>query len=461
MGATVRTYCPISRYARLALAMAITSFASATPAIAQTAAAAPGAPAAGRPAPLPNRLNTVLPSWLRLRGEYRARMEGLDNAGFVAGRDDLFWLGRVRVNATVTPKRWLGFQVQIQDARVAKKDVGSVAAPFTAALDVRTAFADLGAANSRMGFRLGRQELAFGEQRLVGHLNWANAARTFDAGRATIRSRKGSVDLFAASVVRIMPGEWDKSGNGNRFYGAYGSTTALVPRGTVEPYLFHRRDRNVLGETGVRATLQQTTAGGRWVGTMPGRVEYGVEAAHQSGSVGPDTISAWASHLQLKTPAFGPALRVTGEYNYATGDSDRTDGTRGTFDQLYPTPHDKYGLADQVGWRNIHHVRAGVEIGRLRGLPISANYHSWWLASPTDALYLASGAELARIPTGAPDSHVGQELDLQITRALTPQLQLAAGYAYIRPGAFLKAATPGASYSTPFMMLTYVFFAER
>jgi hypothetical protein len=447
----------LSIFRSSALAGLVLVLTSSTPATAQNAAPAPAA----APTPLPNRLNAVLPSWLRLRGEYRARMEGLDNSGFVAGRDDVFWLGRVRINAAVTPSRWLGFQLQVQDARVAEKEFGNVAAPFKAALDVRTAFTDLGASNARVALRVGRQELAFGEQRLVGHVSWLNAARTFDAGRATIRSKKATVDLFAASVVRILPGEWDKSGNGNRFYGAYATTPALVPRGTVEPYVFHRRDQNVLGETGVRATMQQTTAGARWVGTIPGRFEYGIEAAHQSGSVGADTISAWASHLQLKTPAFGPALRVTGEYNYATGDRDRTDGTRGTFDQLYPTPHDKYGLADQVGWRNIHHVRGGLEVGRIKGWPIAANAHTWWLANTADALYLASGAELARLPAGATARHVGYELDVQVTRALTPQLQLAAGYAYIRPGAFLKAATPGASYSTPFFMLTYVFFAEK
>ncbi len=48
-----------------------------------------------------------------------------------------------------------------------------------------------------------------------------------------------------------------------------------------------------------------------------------------------------------------------------------------------------------------------------------------------------------------------------MSRALTPHLQLAAGYAYIRSGAFLKEATPGVSYSSPFVMLTYVFLAEK
>lgn len=428
--------------------------------IAHAQTAAPLSAPAASPAPLPNRLNTVLPTWLRLRGEYRARMEGLDNSGFVDGRDDLFWLGRLRVNATLAPTRWLSGQIQVQDARVADKEVGSVAAPFKAAFDVRTAFGDLGKPNATVGLRLGRQELAFGEQRLVGHVSWLNAARTFDGGRATIRSRRATVDVFAASVVRILPGEWDRSGNGNRFVGAYATSAALVPRGTVEPYFFWRSDRNVRNESAALATLRQSTAGVRWVGQLPGRFEYGVEAARQFGSLGTDDISAWASHLQVRTPAVG-TLRFTGEYNYATGDADGADGVRGTFDQLYPTPHDKYGLADQVGWRNIHHVRAGTEIGAIKGLPLSVNYHSWWLADAADALYLAGGAPLARVTGGAASRHVGQEFDVQITRALTPQLQLAAGYAYIHAGGFLKQATPGASYSSPFLMLTYVFFAEK
>jgi hypothetical protein len=361
----------------------------------------------------------------------------------------------------VTPSRSLSFQVQAQDARVADKEIGTTATPFGAPIDIRTALADVGASGSHVAARLGRQELVFGEQRLVGHGNWSNAARTFDAARVILRGKKGQIDAFVASVVRILPDEWDKSGNGNQFDGVYATTSALVPHSSVEPYFFWRADRDLKAESGTIGNLRQTTTGARWAGTLPAKLEYGVEAAVQRGSLGPDTVSAWASHVQIKSPAFGPALRLTGEYNHASGDANATDGKRGTFDQLYPTPHDKYGLADQVGWRNIDHVRASVEIARMKAWPITAAYHSWWLADAHDGLYLATGALLARIPAGADSRHVGQELDLQFTHPLTPQLQLAAGYAHIVPGGFLKQATPGASYSSPFAMLTYVFLAEK
>jgi hypothetical protein len=68
---------------------------------------------------------------------------------------------------------------------------------------------------------------------------------------------------------------------------------------------------------------------------------------------------------------------------------------------------------------------------------------------------------LARVAGGAASSHVGHELDLQVSRPLTPQLALLGGISHIFPGAFLKEATPGASYTAPFLMLTYVFLADR
>jgi len=50
---------------------------------------------------------------------------------------------------------------------------------------------------------------------------------------------------------------------------------------------------------------------------------------------------------------------------------------------------------------------------------------------------------------------------VQVTRALMPQLQLAGGYAHMFTGAFLKQATPGQSYSYPYVMATYVFLADK
>jgi hypothetical protein len=429
-------------------------------AAAERAASAQMPPPAKRP-PFPNRANEVMPAWLRLRGEFRERVEGFENAGFVDDRDDVYYLSRVRVTATATGKA-IGATVQVQDARVGDKNVGPTESPFKAPFDLRQAFVDVGGTSSFILARLGRQELAFGDQRLVGHANWLNAGRTFDAARVTLKSKPAQIDVFAASVVRILDGEFDRSGDGNRFAGAYVTSGAILPRGTAEPYVFWRRDVNQRAETGVFGSLQHVTTGARLVGRLPARLDYNVEMDLQRGSLGPESVRAWAGHWQLRETLGGPhAPHITTEYNYASGDANPTDGIRGTFDQLYATAHDKYGLADQVGWRNIHHVRAAFDITPIKATPVSVGYHAYWLAERRDALYAASGASLARIPSGAASARVGQEIDAQISHPLTPQFALAAGYSHLFAGPFLKQATPGKSYSGPFVMVTYVFLAEK
>jgi hypothetical protein len=428
----------------------------------QTAPAAAPPPQPAPKVPIFNRANQKLPDWLRVRGEFRERVEGFNSLGFTDGRDDGYALSRVRFNVAVTPNEHLSFQANVQDARVGGKTVGPTTAPFRGPFDLRTAFADVGSSTAPVAARIGRQELAFGEQRLLGHLAWVNTGRSFDAARAILRAKTFQVDVFAASLVRSLPDGFDKSGNGNRLIGAYATTGNVIPKGTLEPYVFFRRDTNLRSELGPFGSLEQATIGARTVGRLPLGLDYGVEMAMQRGSLADDSISAWAGHWQLRESLPGKGgVKLTTEYNFATGDESGLDGTRATFDQLYPTGHDKLGLADQVGWRNIHHLREGVEFSPFKATPISVNYHSWWLAEKTDGLYAATGARIAFVAGGAASRHVGQELDFQVSRAITPQLQLAAGYAHMFTGAFLKQATPGMSYSTPYVMATYVFLADK
>lgn len=398
-----------------------------------------------------------------MRGELRERMEGFDSLGFTQGRDDSYYLTRLRLNATVQPSPYFGATVQVQDARVADKSVGPTITPFRDSFDLRMAYADIGAAKSPVAVRAGRQELVYGDQRLVGHVSWVNAARTFDAAKVIVRGKAFTLDVFGGSVVNIRDTAFNKSTfDASQFYGAYLVAPKVVPKGSIEPYVFYRVTEAQRSELGAIADLKQVTTGVRWIGTLPGRLDYNIEMAMQTGSLGSDDVSAWAGHWQLReTLTRKYAVKLVGEANYASGDSSATDGTRGTFDQLYPTGHDKYGLADQVGWKNMTNVRGGIEFTPYKGFVVSSSYHSIWVADKNDALYNAPGAAIARVAGGAASRHVGQEIDVQATYAVTPQISLGAGYAHLITGDFLKQATPGASYSAPYVMATYVFLADK
>jgi hypothetical protein len=112
--------------------------------------------------------------------------------------------------------------------------------------------------------------------------------------------------------------------------------------------VFYRQSEGLTLETGGLGDIHQTTIGARIAGKLPRDVDYGIEMAAQTGSVATDDIRAWAGHW-VAGKTFGKAAskpRPFIELNYASGDRDPKDGLRGTFDQLYPTGHDKLGLAE-------------------------------------------------------------------------------------------------------------------
>lgn len=409
--------------------------------------------------PTLERLNRELPGWLKFSGEERARVEGFSCAGFLAGNNDVYLLNRLRLDMAVIPTPWLKFRFETQDARVWFKNQAP-APPFQDTWDLRQAYVELGdAENGVSALRVGRQGLAFGEERLIGNTNWQNTARSFDAVRGTVRKGKYRLDAFAASVVVLHDGQVGEHTGGNNIHGLYGGIERLVPASTIEPYLFWRVTRGLHTEEGGLGHLDSKTAGVRWVGTLPRGFDYNIDVAVQRGSLGPDRIAAWAGHWSggRTFAAFHWKPRLMAEYNYASGDANSKDGRIGTFDQLYPTAHDKYGLADQVGWKNIHHMRGGIELKPAPKWGVSTKYSGYWLADRHDALYNTASVALARRLDGSAGRFVGQEIDATAAYTLSKQVQIGGGVSHLFPGAFLRNTTPHHGYTSPYVMLGYAF----
>src|SRR5437764_4390104 len=149
-------------------------------------------------------INDKLPKWLRFSGEYRARLEGFTGGGFKPNKSDLYGLSRLRLTMKVQPSLWLNFVLQGQDAHVFGKNQHPAVPPFQDTMDLRQAFVEIGDAEKKSVYlRAGRQELAFGDERLVGNADWLNTARSFDALRGGWRYGRFGVQAFAASVVKI------------------------------------------------------------------------------------------------------------------------------------------------------------------------------------------------------------------------------------------------------------------
>ena len=178
---------------------------------------------------------------MRIGVEHRGRLEGYTRWRVRRGSRRLVLAESVPGDREILDAAVADRHVQAQDARVEGRNGVTTGAPFRDQFDLRLAHVDVGAfEKSRFAVRGGRQELAFGDQRLVGHGNWLNTARSFDAVRAVYRHKKLRIDGFAASVVGIQMDDVNRSGSGNYFYGADAPLTVLPNGGVLEPYVFVR-----------------------------------------------------------------------------------------------------------------------------------------------------------------------------------------------------------------------------
>jgi hypothetical protein len=407
---------------------------------------------------LSERFNQVLPSWLRFSGEFRERFEGYSGGGFKPDSTNDYVVQRIRLGTLIRPTPWLRFFIQMQDSRVF--GITPALPPNQNTLDIREAYFQLGNPEGN-GFivRAGRQELSFGNNRLIGNSWWNNVSRTFDAVRAAYQLGRLRIDAFAASVVTIREGVVDHHNQGNNLYGLYGSMRDVIPGATLDLYEFWHLQPGyaIVGLKPVH--LNQWTTGFRWVGSLPRSFDYRTEIAVQRGEAGAASISSWMGHFVLGYMLQGvrttPRLFV--EYDYGSGSENTRGSSYNTFDPIYPSTHDKLGLADQFGWRNIQDLRFGQEFRISRRWVLATSLHNYWLANAHDALYPSRGAIVAQRADGTAGTHVGEELDVQVIFTPTRQSQVGAGYGRVFTGEFLNKTTKGKDYNYPYMMLEYVF----
>src|SRR5258708_15649820 len=358
------------------------------------------------------KLDEALPRWIRIGGEYRNRIEGPIGIGYHDTRD-FYLLDRLRIEATIQAKEWLLFHAEVQDARIFFNQHIPNANPNEDTWTLWEGYAQVG--NSTEGWVDGvggRQALKFGDERVIGPCNWSNVGRTFNVARVDLHHPGYIVSVFASSVV---PGDRAYLHNvlpGNNLYGVYGSFDNIVPKATFEPYVLWRvaPSNSALPETLGRGHLNEVTIGLHWKGALPANFDYDTEFDGQTGSLGARSISAWAGYASAGKafPKIPTAPRVFVEGNYASGTKNPKSHTWNTFDQLYPSSHDKFGFADVIGRLNLERFRVGVEEEPTKKWKLKQAFEGYWLATSHDNFYASKWA----IPVPAhpaPGRHIANQ----------------------------------------------------
>jgi hypothetical protein len=432
----------------------------ATVAAAAASAAAPAPPPAvvfvDKPAS--SYLSSELPSWLTLSGEFRFRFEGRQANGFREGNDDGYGLFRTRVNVGVKAKPWLELVFQGQDARApGKQNANGV---FRDPFEVRQAYVKIGGGESSpVAVTAGRQLLLYGDQRLIGPLDWTNTSRTFDAVKLELQAGDDArLDFFSSSVVENDPTRRiNHHQDGANLHGFYGAIRNVMPKSTIEPFALWQTNPLVINELNFRGDLDRYTGGVRVWGKGLGPWDYNVAIVNQWGNVAGADIGAWGSYAELGYSITAPwKPRLYAEYTFGSGDSDPADGKIGGFNDLYPTAHLWYGYNDLVGWRNLKNIRLGADLKPHPKLGLKLDYHSFWLANRHDGLYNAAGARSVAAPEGgAANTKIGDEVDVTFTVPVSKTITVGGGVGYMFTGAFLEQNTPGHGNTFTFLFTSF------
>jgi hypothetical protein len=422
-------------------------------ALAAAALAGPPAkpPAPAQPPPDDNPLS-FFDGRLVLDFEERARFEhrsnNFDFNDKVKSATDGSWLlQRARLGVKFAPADWLTFYVQGQSSfefgSSRPKIPGELGAEGDNQIDLYQAYVRLGDKN--LNLTIGRQLLSYGDERLVGAFDWNNLGRSFDAVKLHYGTDTWSLEAFTSSVVVQKRNVFDHSDlfNGNKtgrdqiFSGLYFSSTALIPVQTTDLYAFELHEEAKAGGTdfvtlGTRMKADPKKLGG---------FDYETEMAVQFGDVKGKSLNAFAGHWGggyswLNAP-WKPRVGI--EYNYATGDSNATDGRVGTFQNLFPTNHPFYGTADFFSWENIHNPAVSFSVQPTDKIKVKLDYHLFWLADTHDAWYRANGVTRVRPINSGAGNYVGSEIDLNASCKVTKNISLGAGYSHFFDGKYARA----------------------
>lgn len=402
------------------------------------------------------KLNDQLPSWLQFGFEERLRFEGLSGDRLSPKSNDSYLLNRLRVSMILQPASWFKVVAQVQDARSFFENPPP-GPPNNAWWDLKLAYAQLGDPEKQpISVTVGRQLIDYNST-IIANSEWRNQARSYDAVVTNLHVDQFRVAIFAASVVNPQLNGISHHQEGNCIYGAYGWITHVLPKSSIEPFVLWRVAPSVAVENSKAPTghLDEKAYGLRIRGTGLANVDYRYELVVERGTAGPNNIQAWATTTGIGYTArsFGWNPRFFAAYDYASGDKNPTDGTHGTFDTMYPTAHDRFGITDQFGWQNITAWRTGASIIPHRRWSITAQYVDLWLASATDAVYNSSGGAILCDPTGRSGKHLGEEVDTYAWYEINREVHVGGGVGHFLPGEFIDKVGKGASFTYPYFVI--------
>ena len=403
-----------------------------------------------------------LPSWMTLDMQLRGRTEEQTSLGYVSGKDRLYELTRVQGGMTLTLVNWLTAYIQFHDTHALGLPLRDVASNMRDTFDLRQGYLNLHY-QSKVQFFAGRQELNFGDERVVGISDWTNNSRTWDGFDLRLGD-KNRVDIFSTSVVTIYPTSLDKHGAGLTFHGVEGNITTLLPNTSLQPFVLVRALPRVISQQGIAGDETEVTYGSYWDSKLPLGFETSGTGDLQRGTYSNNSIHSGAAIVRGGYTAVRLPWKpdIEAEYDYATGNPHTNPMRIGTYDQQYPSNHNAFGLVDLFGFQNIKQDRLNLSLDPRPDFSVLLQGGSLHLASIRDGVYNGTGTSIFAAPVGGfAQDGIGSEFDASMKYIFHQSFVVNAGVGHFFPGYVMTTSDHGAPLTLGYFQLTYRFKVSR
>ncbi len=427
--------------------------------------------------------------YLTLGGDMRQRFEhysgsGLSN-GSVDGRADSYYLARYLLHADLH----LGESLRVFFQLDSNTELGRRGGPRPNIdrddFDVHQAFFDWRLPlrdDTTLLVRLGRQELAYGDDRLIDIREGPNVRQSFDAARLSLQNPGYKVDALFARAVATNKGVFDDGYDLQQaevwgLYATIGLPFLRRPQSADLPaidlyYLGYDRQNGVFDQTARSGSPMplpghetRHSLGGRLHGAMfpmgdgplTGEFHYDVEGLYQFGRFGDADISAYEASFDVgyhfKELPFGPSVSL--RFDVTSGDADAHDNHLQTFNPLFPKGI-YFSEPSFIGPSNLIALHPVVDWHLRKNVGLMTTLIGYWRQDTGDGIYnfgttpaLPSSTVAARpvggnVPGGA--RYVGTEADAWLEWGINRHLTFDLSYAHFFAGAYAResAAQTGA-----------------
>ncbi|MFV5703307.1 alginate export family protein [Flavobacterium sp. XS2P12] len=249
-------------------------------------------------------------------------------------------------------------------------------------LSLHQAFAELKLTN--WNFRLGHQEMYYGNHRLITVREGPNTRQAFDGLVVKHKFKNGVIDLFAVSKVVSKQYVFDDESMHDGLYGIYGTQYFSNHKMGLDYFVvdFQSKARMYNYQSGFE---NRYTYGTRLFSNFK-RINFEFEGEYQSGKFNNLTIDAYSILADLNFLILPSKKGIIGFVaNGASGDKNSSDTKLNTYNLLYAKP--AYGLAAPIGATNIISFCPYIKINPVQKLNILAQVFFMARNSDQDGTY--------------------------------------------------------------------------